>query len=136
VNTFYAKAITAIRKVDVSHLIFLEPANLYTPTFPLKENIVWSPHFYVLSFALKYYPKNITLLEADFAAKYKKFVVDRGGPMWVGEFGAFMKDSDSSQRWLQDAIKTFNKYQTGWAWWAFDQNRPQSMPSYLSSASA
>ena len=110
VNAFYTKAIAGIRKVDVNHLIFLEPANLHTSDFPLKDNIVWSPHFYPLSFALKYYPQNITLLEADFVAKYKRFVLGMGGRMWIGEFGAFMKDSSSSQSWLQDSIKIFDKY--------------------------
>lgn len=136
VKAFYTRAITAIRKVDVNHLFFLEPANLQAAAFPLKQNIVWSPHFYKLSFARMYYPQNITLLKSDFFAKYKKFVLDIGGPMWIGEFGAFMKDSTSSRGWLQDAIKIFNKYQTGWAWWAFDQNGPESVLSYLSSANA
>jgi endoglycosylceramidase len=132
VDAFCAKAIPAIRRVDVNHLIFLEPANLHTPTFPLKDNIVWAPHFYQLSFAVKYYPANITVFEADFVAKYRRFVLDMGGPMWVGEFGAFMRDSASSHRWLQDAIRIFDRYQVGWAWWAFCQTGDQSIPSILS----
>lgn len=133
VNLFYANVISAIRKVDTNHLIFLEPANFQAPEFPLRQNIVWSPHFYALSFARTYYPQNITLLEADFIAKYKKFVLDIGGPMWIGEFGAFMKDGGSSQRWLQDAIKTFDKYQIGWAWWAYSGSTSLLSTLYSSS---
>ena len=112
------KVIKSIRTVDSNHMIFLEPANMHTSTFPLKENIVWSPHYYPLSFAPKYYPQNITILEADLAAKYKTFVLEMGSPVWIGEFGAFMKDPSSTLS-LQDAVKLFAKYQVGWAYWAF-----------------
>ena len=49
--------------------------------------------------------------------------------MWIGEFGAFMNDG-SSQQWLRDALRVFNKYQLGWAWWAFD-SRDGRIPSAL-----
>ena len=90
IDAFYAKAIQAIRGIDKNHIIFLEPANMYSKTFPVKDNIVWSPHYYPLSFAPKYFPHNITILEADLAAKYGKFLLEMGSPMWIGEFGAFM----------------------------------------------
>ena len=109
VDEFYLKVIKAIREVDPNHIIFLEPANMHSHSFPLKENIVWSPHFYPLSFESRYFPENVTVLEADLAAKYRKFVVEMGSPMWIGEFGAFMKYW-SSQEWLRDAIQLFNKY--------------------------
>nr|MDO8135548.1 hypothetical protein [Candidatus Njordarchaeum guaymaensis] len=85
--------------------------------FLIRSNIVWSPRFYVLAFARKYHPQNVSILE--FSAKYKKFVVEIGTPMWIGEFSAFVKDS-SHLEWLQDAVALFKKYQVGWAWWAFD----------------
>ena len=34
-------------------------------------------------------------------SKYKKFALEMGGPMWIGEFDAFMKD-ESSRNWLSD----------------------------------
>ena len=76
------------------------------------------PHFYTLSFASHYYPSNVTLLEADITAKHQRFVVEMGSPMWTVEFGAFMKDS-SYNNWLKDAVRLFDKYQVGWAWWAY-----------------
>ncbi len=119
VDAFYTNGIATIRSVDSKHIIFLEPANMNTYKLPIRENIVWSPHFYPLAFASQYNPENIKVLEADLAAKYRKFVVEIGTPMWIGEFGAFMKDN-SRLEWLQDAVTLFEKYQVGWAWWAFD----------------
>ncbi len=48
------------------------------------------------------------------AAKYQKFVLGSKVPMWIGEFGAFMKDH-SAEDWLGDAKRLFDKYQVGWA---------------------
>ena len=123
VDAFYLKVITAIRRVDRNHILFVEPTNMHSFTFPLKRNIVWSPHFYTLSFAPRYYPSNVTLLEADLAAKYQKFVVEMGSPMWIGEFGAFMRDGSSEEEWVRVAVSVFNKYQIGWAWWAFNDKQ-------------
>lgn len=129
VNDFYVKVIKSIRTVDLNHIIFLEPANIYTSEFPLKDKIVWSPHFYTLSFATDYHQSDASLLEADIAAKYQKFAEEMGSPMWIGEFGAFMSDG-SSQVWLRDAVRIFSKYQIGWAWWAFDSS-DRGLPSPL-----
>lgn len=118
VNNFYLRVTSSIRTVDANHIIVLEPANLYAE-FPLKDNIVWSPHFYPLSFAPHYDQTNSGLLEADLAAKWKKFVNESGSPLWIGEFGAFMKDG-SSDSWLRDTVRLFGKYGIGWAWWAYD----------------
>src|SRR3990172_7322979 len=122
VDSFYLKAIESIRAVDSNHIIFLEPANMHANSFPMKDKIVWSPHFYPLSFAPHYDPLNITVLSADLDAKYERFVLEMGSPMWIGEFGAFMKDATSEQ-WLRDAVALFNEYQVGWAWWAYSRTR-------------
>ena len=119
-NAFYDRTIQAIRAVDTNHIIFLEPANMNTFKLPTRTNIVWSPHFYPLSFAPKYDLQNFTILENDFLAKYETLLVDSGTPMWVGEFGAFMPDSSSRATWTQDAMTLFNRYQIGWAWWGYN----------------
>jgi endoglycosylceramidase len=130
IDDFYLKAIHAIRLADDSHLIFLEPANLNTFKLPTTANIVWSPHFYQLSFTSKYYPQNFTILESDFEAKYKTFVQGLDAPMWIGEFGAFMPDKLSRMTWAQDALKLFTAYNIGWAWWAFDGRTQLPTPLY------
>ena len=120
VDAFYNKTVAAIRAVDPNHIIFLEPSNfMYTINTPSDSKIVWEPHFYPLSYYPEYYPENVTILQADMAAQYQEFVLNAKTPMWIGEFGAFMKDSTSRGAWTQDALTLFSRYQIGWAWWAY-----------------
>jgi endoglycosylceramidase len=133
IDSFYIKATEAIRSVDPYHLIFLEPANMNTFNTSFDSKIVWAPHFYPWSFAQEYYTQNRTILEADLAAKYQTFVLSSKVPMWIGEFGAFMKDH-SAEQWLEDAKTLFDKYQVGWAWWAYGDPRDgNSIPGSLDS---
>jgi hypothetical protein len=103
-----------------SIIIFLEPANLKAFRFPLKENIVWAPHFYPLSFASSYSHGNITKHEADLRAEFIRFVLELGSP-FGRENLAFMRDM-SCNEWFEDATRLFDKYQVGWAWCAFGQD--------------
>jgi endoglycosylceramidase len=131
IDSFYIKVTEAIRSVDVYHLLFLEPANMNTFNARFDGRIVWSPHFYPWSFAQEYYPENRTILEADLAAKYQTFVLDSKLPMWIGEFGAFMSDQ-TAEHWLEDAKALFDKYQVGWAWWAYTADgHADSIPNCL-----
>jgi endoglycosylceramidase len=136
VNSFYLKVVKSIKSVDPNHVIFLEPANMHVFNLTIEKNIVWSPHFYPLAYASEYYPQNITVLEADLAAKYLKFSVETGTPIWIGEFGAFMRDK-SYHAWLEDARRLFDKYHVGWAWWAFGESGTgELVPSCLSPPSS
>jgi endoglycosylceramidase len=130
VNRFYLKIMQSIRTVDRSHIFFLEPANLFS-NLDVDEKIVWSPHFYALSFSATYSSSERKALESNIMAKYKTFVVASGRPMWIGEFGAFMKDN-TYQNWLQDAMDIMDKYQLGWAWWGYTYEY-SFVPSLLSS---
>lgn len=134
VDAFDANVIQAIRAVDQNHLIFLEPANLNTFKLPTTNNMVWSPHFYQLSFTNKYYPQNFTLLQNDFNAKYSQFVQSLKAPMWIGEFGAFMPDQSSRVNWAQDALRLFSEHNVGWAWWAYDGRTQLPSPLYSTNA--
>jgi aryl-phospho-beta-D-glucosidase BglC (GH1 family) len=127
-DSFYARVTAAIRAVDQNHILFLEPANMNTFNTSFDSKIVWSPHFYPLSFDPKYYPQNMTVLQADLAAKYQTFVLDSKTPMWIGEFAAFMTDN-TAYNWLNDAKTLFAKYQIGWAWWAYpDPSNEDTIP--------
>lgn len=128
-EAFYFRTIHAIRAVDPNHIIFLEPGNVVMFGVPI-TNIVWSPHFYPLSFASKFYFQNSTILENDFAAKYETFVIDFGTPIWIGEFGAFMPDNSSRAMWTQVTLVLFNRYGIGWAWWAYN-GQYTSIPDQL-----
>jgi hypothetical protein len=131
IDSFYVKVAEAVRAVDPNHIIFLEPANMNTFNTSFDDKIVWAPHFYPWSFAPHYYPENLTILEADFVAKYEMFVLRSNVPMWIGEFGAFMKDH-SAEHWLGDAKTLFDKYQVGWAWWAYSKSTDgKSIPDCL-----
>jgi endoglycosylceramidase len=129
-DAFYARAIEAIRAVDSNHIIFLEPANMNAFILPMIANIVWSPHFYQLAFSHEYDGQNFTELERAFIAQRDKYVNGLGVPMWIGEFGSFMPDNSSRATWTQDALTLFNRYQVGWAWWAYNGNYT-SIPDQL-----
>jgi endoglucanase len=122
VESFCAKVTAAIRTVERNHIMFLEPANMNKFNISFDSKIVWAPHFYPLSFAPEHYTKNLTMLDADLAAKYQTFVLGSKVPMWIEEFGAFTKDH-STEDWLGDAKRPFDKYQLGWAWWAYADPR-------------
>lgn len=128
-EAFYIRTIQAIRAVDTNHIIFLEPGNVQMFKLPM-ANIVWTPHFYPLSFASKFNLDNYTFLENDFMAKYQTFVIDYGTPMWIGEFGAFMPDNASRAIWIEVALDFFNRYNIGWGWWAYD-GQYTSIPDQL-----
>jgi len=134
VHEFYLNVIESVRDVDLNHMIFLEPIGTNSLNITLEKSIVWSPHFYPLAFTPTYFAENVTLLEADLAAKYRKFVIEFAKPMWIGEFGAFMKD-DSYINWLHDAIGLFDRYQIGWAWWPINEGLRQQIPSVISLSS-
>jgi len=131
VDQFYMKIIKAIRQVDQKHMIFLEPANANNVNLSFGDNLVWSPHFYQLSFEPKYYPQNATFLETVITSLYKTYVTGGKRPIWIGEFGAFMTD-DSANVWLLDATRLFAKFGVGWAWWAYDGRGLPSIPTFLS----
>jgi endoglycosylceramidase len=118
IDAFYTKATEAIRSVDPNHIIFLEPANMNTFNTSFDSKIVWAPHFYPLSFASSYYSENLTVLELKMDAMYQNYVMNSNVPMWMGEFGAFMTDG-TANNWLKNAQGLFDKYQIGWAWWAY-----------------
>jgi endoglycosylceramidase len=130
VDAFYSRTVQAIRAVDSNHIIFLEPANMNTLNLPTSANIVWPPHFYQLSFSHEYDAQNFTELERAFIAQRNKYVNGFGVPMWIGEFGSFMPDNLSRAIWTQDALTLFNRYQVGWAWWAYNGNYT-SIPDQL-----
>jgi endoglycosylceramidase len=131
IDAFYAKTTQAIRAVDPNHIIFLEPANMNTFNTSFDSNIVWAPHFYPLSYASTYYPENQTVLELKMDAMYQNYVTRSNAPLWMGEFGAFMTDG-TANNWLKEAQALFNKYQIGWAWWAYgDQRDGGTVPNCL-----
>jgi endoglycosylceramidase len=130
VNRFYLKIMQSIRTVDQNHIFFLEPSNMFSD-LGVSDHIVWSPHFYTLAFSVTYSSDERKALEASIVAKYDTFVVQFKRPMWLGEFGAFMKDG-TYQNWIQDTMELMDQYQLGWAWWGYKYEY-NFIPSLLSS---
>lgn len=131
VTQFYNALGRLIREVDPNHILFLQPAVQNTHSSPVNDaNVVWSPHFYARSYADTYSHDSLNVLEADLLSKYKEFVVGMGSPMWIGEFGAFMKDK-TRLTWLQDAKDLFDKYRLGWAWFVFQPGGWATVPTML-----
>lgn len=131
VTQFYDALSRLIREVDPHHILFLQPAVQNTHSNPVNDaNVVWSPHFYARSYADTYSHDSLNVLEADLLSKYNEFVVGMGSPMWIGEFGAFMKDS-TRLTWIQDAKDLFDKYRLGWAWFVFHPGGFASVPIML-----
>lgn len=93
----------SIRTVDTNHIIFIEGnwfANDFTGlTPPWDNNLVYSPH--------KYWSIN--------DQKSIQWVLDIRDaydvPLFFGESG------ENSNVWFRDAIRLFEDYQIGWAWW-------------------
>lgn len=137
VSEFYVQAATAIRAVDPNHILFLEPADVGrgegTDSGVPFQNVVWSPHFYSLSFGSTYDHGQMSVLQSEMEAIYDKFYVRFGTPVWVGEYGAFMEDG-TDRVWFQDTVSLLRQYQFGSAWWAFygpAGSYGKTVPSYL-----
>jgi endoglycosylceramidase len=126
---FYVNVTNSIRSVDKNHMIFLEPTSehVFPSNFPLKDNIVWSPHFYMLSFESHYDSSNLPALRT--ALDTDRATVQRyGTPIWIGEYGAFMSDS-TYLNWLHDTVGLFKEYDLGSAWWPYHGGAGQQIPS-------
>jgi len=133
-QSFYEELIDAVRTVDGNHIVFVEPwlgKGYLASIRPIqKSNLVWAPHFYCYtygyiegydyfeSYGRPYSHTNASLLESYLRPFYDQYVVDFQQPMWIGEFGMemFVQGSDA---WAQDSVALFEKYQLGWAWWAY-----------------
>jgi hypothetical protein len=93
--------------------MFLEPAKMSTSNTRFDGSAAYAPHFYPWSLAPKYYPKNMTTLGADMAAKRQTLALSSNVPIWIGEFGTFMK-VHGAEHWLGDAKTLFDKCHVGW----------------------
>jgi len=99
----YREITYSIREVDTTHIIFIEGnwfANDFTGlTPPWDDNMVYSFH--------KYWSYN---KQADI--QWMLDIRDRYDvPIWCGESG------ENSNKWFTDAIKLFEEFNIGWAWW-------------------
>jgi aryl-phospho-beta-D-glucosidase BglC (GH1 family) len=101
----YKKIVSAIRKVDTNHLIFLGGAQwdsnfkVFSPPFDSK--LVYTFH--------KYW----TDTDESVIKEYLEFRVKYNVPIWMGESG------ENTNEWITEFRKTLDKNEIGWCFWPY-----------------
>ena len=134
INRIYQRVVTAIRKIDPDHIIFLE-GDYFSSRFsgftpPFAENLVYSSHNYNSGgFGPGKYPGLIAGEQWGIEKQRQVFLNHEGTqfaqkyqiPLWVGELGAAFngpKDEIPDRlRAMDDQIAVYNKYGTHWTAW-------------------
>ncbi|KAF4554107.1 Cellulase-like protein 4 [Elsinoe fawcettii] len=131
VNKYYQAVVARARKVDKRIPVMLHDA-FKSPEFwssyfdPAKDNIVFDSHNYWFPAARMANSQNVTTLICEDAQKAKasKF------PVFVGEWSlevAFNNTLKSRERNLKTAIKAWNKYGQGSAFWTAKVTSPDAL---------
>ena len=147
INAVYRRVVTAIRKVDPSHIVFLE-GDLFSTRFdgleaPFAENLVYSSHNYTpAGFGPGAYPGDFEGYEGSFQTERTRQHWDRDRqrdvffetegarfarkhdvPLWVGEFGSVYNgpgdDLASRLRAVDDQIGVFEEFGAHWTTWNY-----------------
>lgn len=125
-NRVYRRVVSAIRKIDPVHIIFLE-GDLFSSRFekmdaPFADNLVYSSHNYA---GPSYDPRQKPITPEQRAENVKRqreiFLAHEGTrymqryqvPLWVGEFGA---NGDTG---LEDQLSVFEEYGVHWTIWTY-----------------
>lgn len=145
-NRLYREWVAAIREVDDRHILFLE-GNRYSRVFdgldePFDDNVVYSSHNYTIpTHRARVYPGEVAGVYADAAYMEQEFLavnrwlLDRGVPSWVGEFGALFDgpvdrptNADRARlAALRDQLAVFNRYEQHWTIWTYKDVGPQGL---------
>ena len=125
-NGVYRRVVSAIRKVDPDHIIFLE-GDLFSSRFekmdaPFADNLVYSSHNYA---GASYDPRQKPITPEQRLENVKRqreiFLAHEGTrymqryqvSLWVGEFGA---NGDTG---LEDQLSVFEEYGVHWTIWTY-----------------
>ncbi|MBN1699198.1 MAG: glycoside hydrolase family 5 protein [Spirochaetales bacterium] len=136
INGLYKKAVTAIRRIDPHHIIFLE-GDRFSRLFkgfdpPFAENLVYSSHNYNdAGFGPGPYPGEICGKKWDREKEVEMFHKEEGTqfcmqhnvPLWVGEFGSVYNGKEEEipdrLRAMEDQIGVFEEYGAHWTAWTY-----------------
>jgi aryl-phospho-beta-D-glucosidase BglC (GH1 family) len=144
INSLYRRLVSAIRKIDSSHIIFLEGDN-YAHLFqgletPFDDNLAYSSHNYTVpGFGPGRYPGMIQPRSATangpeswdlqkqernfLEAEGTRFAQQHNVPLWVGEFGSAYNgppDENADRlRALDDQIGIFERNDAHWTTWNY-----------------
>jgi endoglucanase len=143
-NSVYRRAVSAVREVDPTHIIFLE-GDRYSSEFagldePFADNLVYSSHNYtVAGFGPGQYPGRIVASGPrsegpehwDLARQERAFLSHEGMaytrkhgvPLWVGEFGSAYNgppdEVPDRLRAMDDQIGIFERHGAHWTTWTY-----------------
>ena len=137
-NGLFRRVVTAIRKIDAKHIIFLEGDN-YGKQFsgldkPFDDNLAYSSHNYTVpGFGPGLYPgATAGGSERWDPARQERFFLDAEGtqftkqhnvPLWVGEFGSVFNgppgEAPDRLRALDDQIGIFERNDAHWTTWNY-----------------
>jgi endoglucanase len=131
---YYRRLVTAIRKIDPDHIVFLE-GDLYATDFSrfteIWDNAVYTNHDYAVPGFIRggdypgvtgnrFYDRDT--LESDFLKK-SEFMFSRRVPLWVGEFGPVYTGDPARDgmryRILKDQLAYYDKYRVSWCIWLY-----------------
>lgn len=125
-NDAHRRAVTAIRKIDSRHIIFLEGDD-YAERFlcldaPFAENLAYSSHNYSFkAISAPFYPgtdREGTYWDKDqlrrefYGKEATQFCQKYNVPLWVGEFG-----SRNYTQLMDDQIAVFEEFGAHWTMW-------------------
>ena len=141
-NSVFRRVVSAIRKIDSRHIVFLEGDN-YAKQFsgfekPFDDNLAYSSHNYTVpGFGPGKYPGAYPSGAAGGSevwdlAKQERFFLDAEGtqftqqhdvPLWVGEFGSVYngppEENPDRLRALDDQIGIFERNGAHWTTWNY-----------------
>lgn len=143
-NAVYRRLVTAIRKIDSKHIIFLEGDD-YAKDFtgfdaPYDDNIAYSSHNYTVpGFGPGHYPGIVRPRSAGpnggeewDLARQERFFLEADGtkftqghnvPLWVGEFGSVFNGPEDENadrlRALDDQIGILERHNAHWTTWNY-----------------
>ncbi len=138
INSLFRRVVTAIRKIDSRHIVFLEGDN-YAKQFsgfeePFDENLAYSSHNYTVpGFGPGPYP-GAAPVDSEFwdEARQERSFLDAEGtgftqrhnvPLWVGEFGSVFNgpaaETPDRLRALDDQIGIFERNEAHWTTWNY-----------------
>ena len=135
-NELNRRVVTAIRRIDPEHIIYLE-GDFFSVLFaglepPFADNLVYSSHNYIRPcFGPGPYPGDFltdfwdrTRIQGNFEEQEGTlFARQHGVPLWVGEFGA-ESDGPAEElsyrlRALDDQIDIFEQHRAHWTIWTY-----------------
>jgi endoglucanase len=141
INALYSGIISAIRKNNDHHILFIEP-NMWAADFkgikvPKDDNFAWSVHFYQpINFTFNWDPllkcpgkKEIKRLLNN----YRDIQARDDVPIFVGEFGVSSRcpECNAELKWVERVLSVFGEFGWSWSYWTYKSVAGMLVPDGL-----